>query len=137
MLQLLLNAEAVWGHFLEAPQTTSYKSVYRIMHKFGYLLLSFFFFSLPAWGQDSGHRIEVKIDGLESESLSLGYYLMDKQYLLDTAYVDKDGNYVFQGEEALEPGMYLIVIPPDNRFFQVMITDQEQHFSLYSDNPQS
>ena len=88
-----------------------------IMRKIGYLLIGFCLFNTLLSAQKTGHHIEVKIDGLESESLSLGYYLMDKQYLLDTAYVDNDGLYVFQGEEPLAAGMYLIVIPPDNRFF--------------------
>ena len=108
-----------------------------IMRKIGYLLIGFCLFNTLLSAQKTGHHIEVKIDGLESESLSLGYYLMDKQYLLDTAYVDNDGLYVFQGEEPLAAGMYLIVIPPDNRFFQIMVNENEQHFSLYSQNPQS
>lgn len=73
-----------------------------------------------------GFNIEVDIEGFEGEELYLGYYMMDKQYLQDTTQRNDEGTFVFQGAEALEPGMYLVVLPPDNNFFQLIINEGEQ-----------
>ena len=81
-----------------------------------------------------GYQIKVKIDGFDQQELYLGYYYGDKQYLKDTAYLSGNGWFYFEGEEKLPGGLYLIVMPPDNKFFQVVISDSEdQWFSLQTD----
>lgn len=77
-----------------------------------------------------GHRLEIQIDGFEEDSLFLGYYLYDKQYLLDTAVINAEGSFVFEGEEALDPGLYLVVLPPKTEFFQVIINPDEQNLKM-------
>lgn len=92
-------------------------------------LLFFVALSAGIYAQD-GYHIEVNIDGFEQEELYLGYYLMDKQYIQDTTYRTADGNYIFQGDEALNPGMYLVVLPPDNNFFQLIVNQGEQDLTI-------
>jgi len=89
------------------------------------------FFGLNAHAQ-AGYDIKVKIDGYAEENMFLGYYMMDKTYLLDTAVVNSEGFYHFEGAEALEEGMYLMVLQPDNRFFQVLMVDGEQQMTITS-----
>jgi hypothetical protein len=79
-----------------------------------------------------GHRIGVRIDGFQRDTLFLGYYLGDKQYLRDTVTASPGGEFVFQGDESLEGGMYLVVLPPDNNFFQVLVNPGEQSFSVHT-----
>lgn len=81
------------------------------------------------WGQE-GHHINVRIDGFGQDSLFLGYYYGDKQYLADTAAVNADGSFTFSDAEALPGGMYLIVMPPDNNFFQVLLDEGDQHLDI-------
>lgn len=88
-----------------------------------------FFFAMQGLNAQEGHRIEVQIDGYEPSELYLGYHYGDKQYLLDTAQLE-NGQFVFSGEAPLKGGVYLIVMAPDNNFFQVLVTEEEQHFSL-------
>jgi thiol-disulfide isomerase/thioredoxin len=100
-------------------------------------LLCLSFFGL-GFAQDDGHHIRVKIDGFDESEIYLGYYLMDKQYLLDTTTIAEDGWFHFQGEEKIPSGMYLVVLPPDNRFFQLIINEEDQIFdciTTYSQNP--
>jgi len=79
----------------------------------------------------NGYEINVKLEGYSNDSISIANYLMDKQYLRDTAVLDKKtGTYTFTGEKPLQPGMYLIVLPPDNKFFQILINEKEQFFSI-------
>lgn len=93
------------------------------------LLLFSFFVALSIYAQ-KGHRIEVEIKDYESPNLYLAYYYGDKQYVKDTVQRDSNGRFVFQGEDALEPGVYMIVMEPDNNFFQILVDENEQNYSL-------
>lgn len=83
---------------------------------------------LPAllWGQ--GHKIDVTIAGLNADEAYLAYYMGDKQYIKDTVDVNF-GSFSFKGDEPLDAGIYLVVFPPDNQYFE-MIVDQDQKFSM-------
>ncbi|MFK8054612.1 MAG: DUF4369 domain-containing protein [Saprospiraceae bacterium] len=79
----------------------------------------------------SSYNITVEIDGFADTALYLANYYMDKQYIVDTAaYVD--GKAVFSGAEPLKEGTYLLVLPPDNNYAQLLI-DGDQDFSLKTD----
>lgn len=78
----------------------------------------------------AGYEITVEIEGFEGKEAYLGYHLMDKQYILDTVQVTSSGVIVFQGEEALKEGMYLLIMPPDNKYFPLLINGEGQSFSL-------
>ena len=90
-------------------------------------------FMLTALFAQEGYRIEIDIDGYEQPELYLGEHYGQKQYLKDTATLNDRGTYVFEGEEALPGGVYLAVMAPDNNFFQVLISEDEQRFSMQTD----
>ncbi|MCB0631454.1 MAG: redoxin domain-containing protein [Saprospiraceae bacterium] len=86
---------------------------------------------------NGGYEIKVKIEGYEGKELLLAYHYGESQYVKDTVPVNDADYFVFSGEEALEPGFYMVVIPPKNDFFQLLIDDQNQRFSVTTkaDNP--
>lgn len=92
------------------------------------IIFSFIFFSTGVLA--SGYRIEVKIVGFEEDELYLAYYYGNNQYIKDTAYAGTEKNFVFTGEEALPAGVYMIVIPPNNNYFEILVDENEQKFSL-------
>lgn len=99
------------------------------------LTFVFFIFLLPnfIFSQSKvGYQIKVSIDGFEGKEAYLGYYFGDKQFLKDTAYAEANGQFYFEGNEPLSSGMYMVVLPPDNQFFQVMIEEgaDNQWFSM-------
>ncbi|HIB78439.1 MAG TPA: DUF5106 domain-containing protein, partial [Flavobacteriales bacterium] len=47
----------------------------------------------------------------------------------DTISVAPGGKVVFEGEEPLPGGIYLVVLPPKNNYFEMIISD-DQHFSM-------
>ncbi|MBK7407536.1 MAG: redoxin domain-containing protein [Saprospirales bacterium] len=96
----------------------------------------FFFFTSLAFSQQ-GHEIKVKIDNFQEKELYLGYYLQDKQYLLDTTQLGADGYFTFSGDGITPGGLYLIVMPPDNQYFQLLIDDKSQRFSMHCKNPKN
>lgn len=79
-----------------------------------------------------GYKIQVRITEFEKDTIFLGYQLGNQTFIRDTAVLDKKtGFFTFQkNDKKLEAGVYLIVTPPDNNYFQIMVPDNEQHFSL-------
>ena len=71
-----------------------------------------------------GYQINVTIDGLKDSSIYLAYHLGDKQYIQDTVFLDNSGKAVFNGQQALPQGIYMIVLPGRNYFEMLMSTDQ-------------
>lgn len=77
-----------------------------------------------------GYEIKLKIDGFDQKEIYLGYYFGDKQYLKDTTQLNDEGYFVFKGDDKLAPGVYLAVLPPDNKFIQFFVHEEKQHFTM-------
>lgn len=76
-----------------------------------------------------GYEIKVSIDGFTEKEAYLGYHYGDKQYISDTTTVT-NGKFEFSGNEPLDGGMYLIVLPPNNDVIQILINEGDQHLSV-------
>lgn len=88
-------------------------------------------------GLESGYNIKIKLNGYAKDTLFIAYHFGDKQYIKDTLIRQPDGIFVFKGAEKLECGVYLVVMRPNNNYFQVLVSDNEQRFALeaHQDNP--
>lgn len=75
--------------------------------------------------------MEFNIEGCKPGNVVLAYYYGNKQYIKDSTRVDESGKFVFNGDEALDQGIYIVVLPPDNKYFEVIV-DADQHFSMTS-----
>jgi thiol-disulfide isomerase/thioredoxin len=75
-----------------------------------------------------GYEITVNISGLQDSTIFLAYHLGDKQYISDTANLDKGGGAVFSGLKSLPQGIYMIVLP-GKQYFEILIST-DQHFSV-------
>jgi len=72
------------------------------------------------------YKITVEIEGYDEPILSLANNILDKQYIIDTAARTPDGNYIFESDtSALPQGIYLVVLAPNNDYFQMIIGDDE------------
>lgn len=78
-----------------------------------------------------GYKIKVKVNGLQDTICHLANHYGDKQYITDSARVDHNGVFTFEGKENLAGGIYLIVVPGRN-YFEIVI-DKEQKFSVETD----
>ncbi len=95
-----------------------------------FLLTTVFFLTIFTLQATDGYKIKVKIKGFEKDTIYLGYHYGEKQYLRDTTAKNAQGWFVFEGEKLLEPGMYLIVMPPDNKFFEILVNTDNQEFEV-------
>jgi thiol-disulfide isomerase/thioredoxin len=79
-----------------------------------------------------GYEIKIQLSDYGKDTLFLGYQVGNQSsiYIRDTAILDKSsGFFTFKGEEKLKPGVYLVAMPPDF-YFQILINEQEQKFTL-------
>ena len=85
---------------------------------------------LFAVGLTAQTDIEVEIDGFEEPYLLLANYYGDKQYIRDTMRRTAKGKYRVQRDTSLAGGMYLLVLPPDNQFVQLLIDPADVTFKV-------
>ncbi len=85
-----------------------------------------------ALNAQSGYELKVEMKNYPHDSLFLGFYYGDKQYLKDTAVIEK-GKFVFKQDEPLKPGTYLLILRPDNAFVQININKQNQKLDIRFD----
>jgi peroxiredoxin len=91
-------------------------------------------FVLPLLSQKSnGYEIKIQINGFKQNEIYMAYHLGEKQYIKDTIKQQADGSFLFKGDSPLESGIYLVVLPPDNNYFQLIIEMNDQYFSVTTD----
>lgn len=72
--------------------------------------------------------IKVKINGLKNVPLYLADNFGDKQYMRDTCQLDANGVGVFTGEPRLQRGLYMIVFPALEGYYELPITDDQDFY---------
>ncbi len=92
------------------------------------------FFAISLFSQKTnGYEIKIQINGFKQKEIYMAYHLGEKQYIKDTIRQQADGSFLFKGDVPLESGIYLVVLPPDNNYFQLIIEKGDQHFSVSTD----
>lgn len=94
-----------------------------------FLTLAFLSLCILCWGS-GGYKIKVKLNDYQQDTLLMGYQLGDKNYVKDTAIIGKDHMFTFEGKEALDGGIYLLIFMPDKKFIQFLIGGTEQNFAI-------
>ncbi len=101
------------------------------------ILVSLLFISVSFYSvarQNAGYRIQIDIENATASELYLAYHFGEKQFIADTARMLSQGSYVFEGEEKLEGGIYLVAMPPTNKYFELLIDPaRSQNFSVATD----
>lgn len=80
----------------------------------------------------NGYGIKVTLRPFKNEYIYLGHY-SGKQYpLVDSVKLNDKSEGVFKGSEKLGGGIYIIVYPFRDKFFEILV-DKQQHFSVVAD----
>lgn len=88
-------------------------------------------YTASAFAQTEGYELKFKMEGCQEGTAILAYYYGNKQYIKDSTKIDATGSFTFKGDETLDEGIYITVMPPDNKYFEVII-DSDQEFSMTS-----
>ena len=94
-------------------------------------LLQLAFPDLANAGNRDGYRIKASIAGAPDTSCYLAYHFGDKVFVEDTFSIEK-GVVLFEGNEKLSDGIYVAIVP-DKGYFEFLVTEKEQRFSLQTD----
>lgn len=97
------------------------------------ILFPLLFLSNSIWGQSDSYRIEVQLDHYDQQEILLTYQFLDRYPVVDTAQINTNGRFVFEGDSLLIPGVYMLVLPPENEFITVLINEEDQQFTIKSD----
>lgn len=90
--------------------------------------------SNTSFAQTKGYKITVTIDAFEEDTVFLAYRRADKVYSRDTAALI-NGQFTFSGDKILPTGIYLILMPPDNKFVEFVLSKNEQHIEIATKAP--
>ena len=101
----------------------------------GIIALCFLMGASHLSAQKTGYRIEVQIDNYDRDTIFLGYRRGEKVYSKDTIAINAAGKFIIEGKEELQPGIYLVLMPPDNKFFDFVLMPGDQHFSVATKAP--
>ena len=83
--------------------------------------------SFSAQAQE-GFSIKGKIKGLKDTTVMLAHYFgYNQQVIKDTAKVDANGNFIFEGKKNLPEGLYLVSLPK-GKYLDIVIGNQRFSF---------
>ncbi|MEQ8927213.1 MAG: thioredoxin-like domain-containing protein [Fulvivirga sp.] len=74
------------------------------------------------------YKLDFKVEGLADTTVYLGNYFGESTYLKDTAQVNSNGEFTFDGNKELESGMYFLVLNK-TRLFDFLV-DKNKHFKI-------
>jgi peroxiredoxin len=82
--------------------------------------------------QAQGYQLTVKFRQFTSGRMFLAHYMGKGTYLADSAMIDATGTAVLKGKEPLPGGIYMVVFPGKQRYFE-MLLDKNQTFTISVD----
>lgn len=85
----------------------------------------------PPPPQDDSYKIDIEVENFQGDTAFLAVRYGSSNRLRDTVQVT-NGKFTFEGDTAMSGGMYMVVFPPLNTFFEIII-DRDQHFSVKTD----
>jgi len=95
------------------------------------LLIPVLLVTVTAFTQN-GYGIKVTLKPFKNEYIYLGHY-SGKQYpIVDSVKLNDKSEGIFKGPKKLGGGIYLVVYPAKNSFFEILV-DKQQFFSIAAD----
>ncbi len=80
-----------------------------------------------------GYKITLHVDGCKDSAVLMGYYMAEERYVVDTAYNNGRGKFVFKGDEELLPGLYFFTNNVD-RFVEFAVYNEKPNFTFRTDH---
>lgn len=70
----------------------------------------------------NGYDISIQFEKLKSVECYLGHHFGDKQFIIDTASIDVNGNVNFKSEKNIIGGLYLVILP-SKKYFEFILNE--------------
>jgi len=92
----------------------------------------FCLFSINVNAQE-GYQIDIELDNFNEDEIIFAYEFLDRYPVVDTIRRNDAGKFQIQADSFLIPGIYLLVLPPNNDFVTLLMNEDEQCFSVKAD----
>lgn len=83
--------------------------------------------------QAQSYDIEVRLQNYADSTIMLGYHFGNSQYIQDTIPLNDDGFFHIQGSEPLIPGIYLLILKPDNAYVEFLVEEDQAPMKITLD----
>ena len=97
------------------------------------LTLSIMLVGMSAYAAKPAYKITLQVDGSRDSMILICYYHAQNKYILDTAYNNGHGKFVFQGDKSLNPGLYFFTNNSD-RYAEFVVYREKPVFQFHTDN---
>ncbi|MCB0845144.1 MAG: DUF5106 domain-containing protein [Bacteroidetes bacterium] len=81
--------------------------------------------------RERGYEINITVKNFTANKAYLAHHFGSTNQLADST-VASNGSFTFKGDQWLPEGMYMVILPPNNTYFEIVV-DKDQHFSLTTD----
>lgn len=79
----------------------------------------------PVSAKQQALNLTIHFKQLDSGEVLLAHYYANQNRVLDTGYIDKKGNVVFQADTAAPGGIYIVVLP-SKRHFEIVLAEEQK-----------
>ena len=81
-----------------------------------------------------GYKFTVTINNATDSVIYLGQYYKKNQYAIDTAYINKKGQFVFEKKEKeLKPGLYFFT-DNKNKLAEFTVSNEPRNYKFFTDD---
>ena len=83
--------------------------------------------------QAQGYQISVQLKQYKGGRIYLAHHMGSNKYMSDSALLNEQGVAVLKGKETLPGGIYLVLLPGKQRYFEILLDRKQQQFSIIAD----
>ena len=88
-------------------------------------------FSISLFANDFvKYRATFELENFTGDKIVLAHYIADKIYVDDTIQINKKGKFIFENDQEMKAGMYLLVMPPENNMLELIFNEHEPKFEM-------
>ncbi|MVT07240.1 redoxin domain-containing protein [Chitinophaga tropicalis] len=83
--------------------------------------------------QAQGYQLTVQLKQYKEGRIYLAHYMGKNFYMADSALLNPQGVAVMKGKENLPGGIYILLLPGKQRYFEMLLDNKDQQFSITAD----
>jgi len=83
--------------------------------------------------QAQGYELTFQLKQYTGGQIALAHYMGKSFYMADSAQIDAQGVAVMKNKEALQGGIYIVLLPGRQRYFEMLLDNKDQRFSISVD----
>ncbi|GAA3947201.1 DUF5106 domain-containing protein [Chitinophaga oryziterrae] len=83
--------------------------------------------------QAQGYQITIQLKQYKGGQVYLAHHMGKNKYMSDSALLNEEGIAVIKGPQALPGGIYMILLPGKQRYFELLLDNKQQQFSIIAD----